>query len=117
MNGDTQLSTRRWRKQAYLVGSAEMGVIEDFLGRYAKEFDFYEQSARLASQTIESALQSAGIRSIVTYRAKSPDRLETKVRRRAPEKQYRTVNDIYSDIVDLAGVRIALYFPGQREQV
>lgn len=32
-------------------------------------------------------------------------------------KNYASVEDVYEDIVDLAGTRVALYFPGQREQV
>ncbi len=54
---------------------------------------------------------------MVTSRAKSPLRLEDKVRQRMPEKHYQTVEDIFVDIVDLAGCRVALYFPADREQV
>jgi len=54
---------------------------------------------------------------IVTSRAKNPARLETKVRQRAAKKVYNTVEDVYEDIVDLAGVRVALYFPAEREEV
>jgi ppGpp synthetase/RelA/SpoT-type nucleotidyltranferase len=94
-----------------------MGLIEDFLARYRKEYDFYDQSARLVAQTLETNLQAAGIRSIVTSRAKSLPRLEAKCRQRLPSKAYATVDDIYADIPDLAGVRVALYFPGERHQV
>jgi ppGpp synthetase/RelA/SpoT-type nucleotidyltranferase len=72
---------------------------------------------RLAAQLLERRLQSAGIRAIVTARAKSPNRLEEKVRQRNSSKHYKLVDDIYHDIVDLAGVRVALYFPGERDQV
>lgn len=94
-----------------------MDIVEQFLARYRKEYDFYDQVARLAAQKPESGLQAAGIRSMVTSRAKSPLRLEDKVRQRMPEKHYQTVEDIFVDIVDLAGCRVALYFPGDREQV
>jgi ppGpp synthetase/RelA/SpoT-type nucleotidyltranferase len=94
-----------------------MDIVEQFLARYRKEYDFYDQAARLAAQKLESGLQAAGIRSMVTSRAKSPLRLEDKVRQRMPEKRYQTVEDIFVDIVDLAGCRVALYFPGDREQV
>ncbi|HEY6483079.1 MAG TPA: hypothetical protein VIY54_06085, partial [Steroidobacteraceae bacterium] len=46
-----------------------------------KERDFYDQAARLAAQMAERALQSAGIRAIVTSRAKPLARLEEKVRK------------------------------------
>lgn len=94
-----------------------MALIDDFINRYRKEFDFYDQAARLASQLLDASLQSAGIRAIVTYRAKSPRRLEGKVRQRDRERHYKTSDDIYADIVDLAGARVALYFPADRNQV
>jgi ppGpp synthetase/RelA/SpoT-type nucleotidyltranferase len=94
-----------------------MGLVEDFIARYRKEYDFYDQAARLVAQTLEVNLQAAGVRSMVTSRAKSVVRLEAKVRQRAVEKKYATVDDIYDDIVDLAGARVALYFPGERQQV
>jgi ppGpp synthetase/RelA/SpoT-type nucleotidyltranferase len=94
-----------------------MDLISQFVARYRKEFDFYEQSSRMAAQVLDSNLQSAGVRAIVTSRAKSPARLEEKVRQRALNKSYASVDDIYEDIVDLAGVRVALYFPAEREEV
>lgn len=93
-----------------------MGLIEDFVARYRKEYDFYDQAARLVAQALETSLQAAGIRAMVTSRAKSVQRLESKCRQRAGTKNYSTVDDIYRDIVDLAGVRVALYFPAERIQ-
>lgn len=92
-------------------------IIDRFIGRYRREYDFFEQSARLAYGQLESALASSGIRAMVTYRAKRPDRLEKKLRQRFPEKQYKSTQDIYNDIADFAGVRVALYFPGERSEV
>jgi len=94
-----------------------MGLIEEFIARYRREFDFYDQTARLIAQALDSNLQAAGIRSMVTSRAKSPARLEAKVRQRARTKTYATLEDISADIVDLAGARVALYFLGERDQV
>jgi ppGpp synthetase/RelA/SpoT-type nucleotidyltranferase len=94
-----------------------MGVIEDFIGRYRKEYDFYDQAARLVAQLLEARLQAAGVRAMVTFRAKAVGKLERKVRDRAKRKNYATVENIYTDIPDLAGARVALYFPAQREQV
>jgi ppGpp synthetase/RelA/SpoT-type nucleotidyltranferase len=88
-------------------------LVAQFISRYRKEYDFYDQAARLAAQILEQSLQRAGIRAIVTARAKSPSRLE----QRNQTKQYQSVDAIFHDIVDLAGVRIALYFPGERDQV
>lgn len=94
-----------------------MGLIEDFIARYRKEYDFYDQAARLLAQILEGRLQGAGIRAIVTSRAKTVGRLEAKVRKRNTTKNYASIDDIFNDIVDLAGVRVALYFPGERSQV
>jgi ppGpp synthetase/RelA/SpoT-type nucleotidyltranferase len=94
-----------------------MSLIQEFTQRYRKEYDFYDQAARLVAQLLDNALQSAGIRAIVTYRPKSLVRLETKLKQRAQMRNYVTIDDIYRDIVDLAGVRVALYFPAERSQV
>ena len=94
-----------------------MNVIDKFLARYAKEYDFYREAARLCAQKCETGLERSGIRAIVTHRAKRPDRLRDKLFKRHEKRKYRNVDDIYKDIVDLAGVRIAIYFPGDREEV
>jgi ppGpp synthetase/RelA/SpoT-type nucleotidyltranferase len=94
-----------------------LDLISEFIARYRKEYDFYEQACRIVAQILDSNLQSAGIRAIVTSRAKNPTRLEAKVRQREAKSEYKSVEDIYDDIVDLAGVRVALYFPGEREEV
>jgi ppGpp synthetase/RelA/SpoT-type nucleotidyltranferase len=94
-----------------------MDPIGQFIERYTKEYDFYDQAGRLAAGQLESTLQEAGIRAIVTSRAKSVSRLREKCIKRHTRKPYESVNAIYHDIVDLAGVRVALYFPGERDQV
>lgn len=98
-------------------GDSSLDVISEFIGRYRKEFDFYEQSCRMVAQILEVNLRSAGVRAIVTSRAKNPTRLEEKVRQRNLKTNYKKVDDIYKDVVDLAGVRVALYFPGERDEV
>ncbi|HEX3246445.1 MAG TPA: RelA/SpoT domain-containing protein [Chloroflexota bacterium] len=94
-----------------------MDLIDGFIARYVKEYDYYEQAARMAAQMLQSGLEAAGIRSIVTSRAKSATRLAEKCRQRNKRRPYESIEDIYSDIVDLAGVRVALYFPAERDQV
>ncbi|MEU4693172.1 RelA/SpoT domain-containing protein [Actinoplanes sp. NPDC023714] len=94
-----------------------MDPVEEFVGRYLREYDFYAEAARLAANLLKSDLDAAGVRAIVTHRAKDVRRLEAKCRQREAKKEYRSVDDLYDDIADLAGVRIALYFPGERDQV
>ncbi|MFD8266627.1 GTP pyrophosphokinase [Streptomyces althioticus] len=94
-----------------------MEIVDHFLARYTKEYDFYNRAAELVAQALGRDLKESGVRCIVTHRAKDIKRLEEKCRQRAPRKNYTTVEDVYDDIVDLAGVRIALYFPGEQDQV
>jgi ppGpp synthetase/RelA/SpoT-type nucleotidyltranferase len=94
-----------------------MDLIDRFIEQYRRELDFFEQAARLAHGQLDSALTSSGIQAIVTYRAKRPDRLEQKLRHRNTLRAYSNAQDIYDDIVDFAGVRVALYFPGARAEV
>lgn len=92
-------------------------IIDEFMSRYEREYDYYQEAARICQTYCETQLAQKGIRAIVTSRAKRPDRLRQKIKQRISEKNYSCVNDIYEDIVDLAGVRIALYFPGDHEEV
>jgi ppGpp synthetase/RelA/SpoT-type nucleotidyltranferase len=92
-----------------------MSVIDDFIKQYNKEFDYYQKLAQIVSSKIEDQLFKRGIKAIVTNRAKRPDRLKDKLIKRNKDKQYQAVNDIFQDIVDLAGIRVSLYFPSERE--
>src|SRR6185503_18176019 len=94
-----------------------MSIVDRFIARYTKEFDFYQEASRICSQQCEIVLEQSGKRALVTYRAKRPDKLKDKVLNRNKENTYKDVADIYDDIVDLAGVRIALYFPGDIDEV
>jgi ppGpp synthetase/RelA/SpoT-type nucleotidyltranferase len=66
----------------------------------------------IEAQLLQSLVESAGIRAIVTARAKNPSRLEAKSRQ--GEKAHDSVEEIYND---LAGARLALHFPGDRAEV
>lgn len=92
-------------------------LVESFAEQYHKEFDFYNAASALSAQLIDAKLVSKGIRAIVTSRAKNPSRLYDKLKKRAPEKSYTTSDDIYCDIVDLSGVRIALYFNSELDEI
>ncbi len=94
-----------------------MGHIEEFIAHYTREYDFYQRAASLVAGLLEADLRAAGIRGIVTSRAKATSRLEDKCKQRDREHAYTSVEGIYDDIVDLAGVRVALYFPAETAQV
>ncbi|KAA8569220.1 hypothetical protein EYC84_000887 [Monilinia fructicola] len=92
-------------------------VISAFLVGYAQARSFYEEVAKLAAELCETKLKSCGIRAIVTWRAKSSTRLKAKLYQRAIAEPYKNTEQIRKDIVDLAGVRIALYFPNDSVKV
>ncbi|SIR74740.1 GTP pyrophosphokinase family protein [Microbacterium sp. RURRCA19A] len=94
-----------------------MGVIDEFLDEYDREFDYWEAAGSLARTLLEAELSSSGLRAIVTSRAKSLSRLRAKIESRNRENIYVSTDAIRADIVDLAGVRVALYFPGQMAEV
>ena len=94
-----------------------MAVIEQFIEAYTKKLDFYREAARFCSQICETNMEQMGIRTIVTSRAKKPERLRNKLEKREIGKKYNTFEDIMVDIADLSGVRIALYFPGDLSKV
>lgn len=89
-----------------LVGTRP--ILQDELRQYELH---HRQQATLS-------LHEAGIRAIVTYRAKNPERLLAKLYQRNEERdsKYSSLDDIYSDICDLSGVRVALYFPKDRDK-
>lgn len=95
-----------------------MDLINQFIENYKKKFNYYESVGRLAAGQLEAILRSSGIRAIVTYRAKNPGRLKSKVLRRNAKRPvpYKNMKEIYEDIADLCGVRVSLYFPGDRLQ-
>lgn len=94
-----------------------MDIVDEFVDRYPKEIDYYDQVARMVARKLEAALAGAGLRAIVTSRAKSFARLKDKLIQRNAKEPYTSISGVYADIADLAGVRVALYFPGERDQV
>jgi len=97
--------------------AGEHTLIEAFIKNYEHEVDFYQEVAGLAQDKLDSALQDGGIKAVVSSRAKRPSRLEKKLYKREPEKGYKTFRNITDDIIDLAGCRVALYMPADREEV
>jgi ppGpp synthetase/RelA/SpoT-type nucleotidyltranferase len=87
-------------------------TIGDYISEYSKQVDFYLEAAKACKEQCETLLERSGIRSMTTYRAKRPDHLEQKLLKRNREGRYGALGDNFRNVPDLAGVRIALYFPG-----
>ena len=93
-------------------------VIEEFMRNYSGEgFFAYQYCAEKTKEICELRLEEAGIPAVITCRAKKPEPLRQKLERFARERTYAYENDIKQDMVDLAGTRIALYYPNQKAQV
>lgn len=99
------------------VADEQMTVIDAFVKNYKHTYDFYEEVSKHAAKELEDALQEAGIKAAVTYRAKRPRKLRQKLLKRNEKRNYQSFRDIHDDIVDLAGVRVALYLPKDRQAV
>lgn len=92
-------------------------MVREFVASYVREQDYYQTAARMCGQRCETLIGPRGVRAIVTWRAKRPNKLLTKLLDRDKTKHYSTSREIRDDLADLAGVRIALYFPGDRASV
>lgn len=95
----------------------ESYVIDNFVREFYKEIDTYEKVKREVHKFLETKLNDSGIMALVTSRVKDPGRLKEKLINRNREKKYKDSKDIYSDIVDLIGLRVALYFPNDASRV
>lgn len=97
-------------------------LINEFANQYQEhERERYRKAAQHARALVEAALKERKILAIVSHREKDPTRLKDKLWQRAipleePEAAYLQQNDIINDLIDLAGVRVALYFPGDRDR-
>ncbi len=91
--------------------------IDDVMAAYSRERDYYERVSSLCAYQCRSLLASHGIRALVTNRSKDPVSLERKLRQRLTDGNCGNVEEIRRSIVDLAGVRIAMYFPGDLVEV
>lgn len=89
----------------------ENKVINEFIKEFYDEVDLYEKVKRNVHKLLETKLNDSGVMALVTSRVKDPGRLKEKLIDRNNEKKYKNKEDIYFDIVDLIGLRVALYFP------
>ncbi len=94
-----------------------MELIDQFVEKYKEDYDFYIKLAYISQEITDDAMKAAGIKSIISSRAKKADSLREKIERRFKTRNYENEEQIREDIYDLAGVRIALYFPNERDAV
>ncbi len=94
-------------------------VADEFVASFRKHWSAYRAEAAALAMEVERLLARQGIQGVVTHRAKAPERLAAKLSARATERgqPYGDARAIREDLADLIGVRVALYFPDDRERV
>lgn len=95
-------------------------VIQDAIARYDRERDRYlKLASRVADLSRSAVVEDNAIRAQVTSRTKTLRSFEGKLRRfaRRSDKNIATVDDVFAQISDFAGVRIATYRPEDEAKV
>jgi len=90
-------------------------IVNESIIRYSREFDRYKKLSDLVYQICLDLVQNKlTMRATVQRRAKSIKSLQEKLRR---NQVYKTVDDVFNNISDLAGVRIITYLESDRENI
>lgn len=95
-------------------------VIQESVARFRRERDRYIKLAgRVADLCRIEVVEENAIRAQVTSRTKTVRSFEGKLRRfaRRPDKNFLTTDEVFSDISDFAGVRVATYRPEDEARV
>lgn len=95
-------------------------VIQEAVARYDRERDRYiKLASRVADLCRSAVIEENAIRAQVTSRTKTVRSFEGKLRRfaRRPDKVLPTLDDVFAQIGDFAGVRIATYRPEDESRV
>lgn len=91
----------------------EKRFINNFIKWYERDKYFYEEIWKNAKQILEEGLRNKWIKGIVSYRIKDSESLRKKIIKKGFKNKREIVNGIY----DFCWLRIALYFPSQKEIV
>lgn len=93
--------------------------IEQAVARYVRERDRFEKLVSLATEQCRALIRKKGIRASITGRSKSPESLRKKLLKyqRDNDPRYSSVDSVFLEMTDLAGVRIATYLESDRAVV
>ena len=92
--------------------------IEECYERYLRELDRYAKMAEVAyEKCLEIVQKKLTVRATVQRRAKNPKSFVEKLRKPENRAKYNSVDEVFEQISDLAGVRIATYLESDREPV
>ena len=84
-------------------GKNPMSVINEFMEYYISKLDFYREAARICAQICETNMEQMGIRTIVTSRAKKPERL------RNNQDKLESIAKKYQQKYQLNGKKVLLF--------
>lgn len=101
-------------QQRSIQAPSSLSVIDNYV-KDGYTMTHYKKLAERVKKMCEELLKNLGIRAVVTFRAKSRDSLKKKLEKM--DIDFKTPQEIESNIFDLAGVRIALYVPNQKHMV
>ncbi|KAI4143273.1 MAG: hypothetical protein LQ340_007060 [Diploschistes diacapsis] len=89
----------------------------NFLEVYSRAYGSYDQYAKKAKTICDKFLEDVNMPPNVTCRTKDQDRLRKKLETRQKTYPDESEQGLFDKIRDLAGVRIAVYFPDQKAGV
>ena len=96
-------------------------IIEDARERFVRERDRYEKLTRhVEAMCVERIAESLSLRANITGRTKSPASFSRKLRRFIEKREktnWNTTDDVFSELSDFSGVRIAYYASNDAEGV
>ncbi|PTQ72027.1 GTP pyrophosphokinase [Celeribacter persicus] len=98
----------------------KLELIPEAVARYRRERDrFVKLADRVSEICRKDVCERYAIRAQVTFRVKSEKSFESKLKRFRNEgkRHYQTVDDIFADIRDIAGVRISAYLEEDCEEI
>lgn len=92
--------------------------IQECYQRYLREYDRYSKMADVVYQRcVQIVQEKLTVRATVQRRAKNPKSFSDKLRKPEFRARYDTVEEVFSKISDLAGVRVATYLESDRQAV
>ncbi|MCE5314035.1 MAG: RelA/SpoT domain-containing protein [Armatimonadota bacterium] len=96
-------------------------IISESIERYGREMDRYSKLADIVADKCRQILEDKGIRGAVQWREKTPSSLRDKLRNYLVKADkcglLNSVDDIFTFVGDLAGVRVTTYVESDRPMV
>lgn len=95
--------------------------IQAAVERYEREFDRYVKLADVVYERCLQIVEEKGLRATVQRRAKDPSSLREKLlrisRKNPPDSRFETVDGVFTNMSDLAAVRVGTYLESDRATV